>query len=121
MAKKLPNNLRAILYSKGYSIQSFANKLGVDRRQITVKARDGYSPRLSTIIKWAEILDMDARELATELHKDGVDRPKDHNGFGYDPFGKEHKIAIIKGKLATLDGRSKKAKTLRNTLKKLNE
>lgn len=121
--QKKPNNLKAILHKQDMSFRDFARRLGMDpsRDRFSHWAKDGYSPKLSTLLKRAEALGMDPIELASELHKEGVENPDSNSwGGGYDHCGDNHRMKIIRGKLAKLDGRSALAKKLKSSLDKLN-
>ncbi len=64
--KKVKLRLEAILKDKGITKYKFAQLLGKTTSNVAVYFRDGYSPNLDTLVKWAEVLDCKVRDLIDE-------------------------------------------------------
>lgn len=64
--KKVKLRLEALLKEKGITKYRFAQLLGKTTSNVAVYFRPGYSPRLDTLIEWAEALDCKVRDFLDE-------------------------------------------------------
>lgn len=64
--KKVKLRLEAILKKKGITKYGFAKLLGKTTSNVAVYFREGYSPTLSTMEKWASVLDCKVRDFLDE-------------------------------------------------------
>jgi transcriptional regulator with XRE-family HTH domain len=63
----LKMRLDKVLERKGISKRQFSKMLQEDEPNVYRYFRDGYDPKLSTLMKWADKLDMRATELVEEI------------------------------------------------------
>lgn len=64
--KKIRLRLEEVLKEKGVSKYRFAQLLGKNTSNVAVYFREGYSPNLATLAKWAEVLDCKVKDLIDE-------------------------------------------------------
>jgi len=64
--KKVQLRLEEVLKEKGISKYRFAKLLGKNTSNVFVYFKPGYSPNLSTLEKWAEVLDCKVSDLIKE-------------------------------------------------------
>ena len=68
MPKRKPVRLRLeeVLKKKGITKYRFAKLLGKSTSHVAVYFREGYRPTLTTLEKWAEVLDCKVKDLIDE-------------------------------------------------------
>lgn len=70
-------NLGRILDKKGITLYKFAKELGVPASTVTTYFRPGYDPRLSSVLRWCEVLDVGIDDLIDPRVKIGmIPRPQ---------------------------------------------
>lgn len=58
--------LEKVLKKKGMSKRQFAKRLDIDYASVFRFFRPGYDPKLSTLARWAKVLDVRIRDLYSE-------------------------------------------------------
>lgn len=64
--KKIKLRLEDVLKERKISKYKFAQMLGKTTSNVAVYFREGYSPNLATLTRWAEVLDCKVRDLLDE-------------------------------------------------------